>query len=76
MSDYIYTVERELKTVKLQRDQLLNALEYILETTEPPPRKNCRCHINPPCSDCVDYGALREAIEYAQQAIAKAKGEK
>ena len=24
------------------------------------PDSNCSCHISPPCSDCVDYGDIRE----------------
>lgn len=25
-----------------------------------PPDRNCSCHINPPCSDCVDHSEVRE----------------
>lgn len=38
------------------------------DTVEPPP-KNCSCHISPPCSDCVDYGSLREAIELSKTSL-------
>lgn len=50
---------------------LLNALHDMIEYSEPPER-NCSCHTNPPCGDCVDYGGLRESIERAKAAIAKA----
>jgi len=31
------------------------------------PERNCRCHISPPCNDCVEYGALREASDLLDQ---------
>lgn len=30
------------------------------------PDANCSCHINPPCSDCVNYGYRRELIARAK----------
>jgi hypothetical protein len=27
-----------------------------------PPDPNCSCHVNPPCSDCVDHHYSREAL--------------
>lgn len=74
MSDYLNEVEQEFKAVKAQRDQLLEALESLYSITEPAPEKNCSCHFFPPCGDCVDYSALRDAMESAEEAIAKAKG--
>ena len=26
-----------------------------------PPSANCSCHISPPCNDCVEWAAIREA---------------
>jgi hypothetical protein len=26
------------------------------------PERNCACHINPPCNDCVEYSSKREAL--------------
>lgn len=60
------STERELTT---QRDELLEALEHLMEMTEPP-EPNCSCHTNPPCNDCIEYGGLREAWEGARGAIA------
>lgn len=48
---------------------LVEALRGLMEVTEPP-EANCSCHIAPPCSDCVDYAAVREAHEVARAAIA------
>lgn len=53
--------------------ELLAALKYLRENSFAPD-KACNCHVNPPCSDCVEYGALREAIELADTAIARAEG--
>jgi hypothetical protein len=55
-----------------QRDELHSALELLLERTEVPDR-DCRCHISPPCNDCVENSGLREAVEFAQAIIAKVK---
>lgn len=27
------------------------------------PQRNCSCHINPPCSWCVDWAGLHEQLE-------------
>jgi len=51
----------------------LEALKDLLDQTEPPPDKNCSCHIAPPCSDCVDYSGVRYAIEQANKTITTIK---
>ena len=51
----------------------LEALEDLLDQTEPPPDTNCSCHICPPCNDCVDYSGVRYAIEQANKAITAIK---
>ena len=72
-----------LSEVRLsQRDELLAALELMLERISEPPEANCGCHLSPPCSchlsppcaDCIDFGGEREAFEEAKSAIARAKG--
>lgn len=35
-------------------------LERLDGYTRGAPEKECRCHISPPCSDCVDWGGRRE----------------
>lgn len=45
------------------------ALERLLEVIEKPPARDCRCHLAPPCSDCVDWAGLREAIADAEAAM-------
>jgi hypothetical protein len=64
----------KLQEVTKQRDELAEALHYLMENTETPPDRNCRCHINPPCCDCVNHGGLREAIDIAHKALAATKG--
>lgn len=54
--------------------ELREALTVLLEWVEDPPPVNCSCHLDPPCSDCVDYGGLREALEAARAALQKAGG--
>ena len=46
------------------------ALQALLELQNVPD-KNCSCHISPPCNDCVEFDALREAIEDANLAVGK-----
>jgi len=58
-----------------QRDELRAALEEFLEMTEEPPEGNCSCHLNPPCSDCVDHSGLRRAFKIGRAALAKARGQ-
>lgn len=37
-----------------------------------PPNANCSCHISPPCNDCVEWAAIREAkTEWSQAKEAK-----
>jgi hypothetical protein len=44
-------------------DVLLEQAE-ILESHLPEiPDANCSCHLSPPCNDCFEWAALREAIE-------------
>jgi hypothetical protein len=52
---------------------MLAALHSLVEGIDVP-ESNCSCHISPPCSDCVEHGHVREALEQAQAAIAKAEG--
>lgn len=47
---------------------LVTATEALLELIYVPP-SNCSCHVNPPCDDCVENGAIREAVESARTAI-------
>lgn len=54
---------------------LLGALEDMLEMSDEPPERNCSCHLCPPCSDCVDYSGIRDAIKKARTAIASARGQ-
>ena len=68
--------QNEIHLLKKQRDELLAALEDLLDFTPDPPDPNCSCHISPPCADCIDNGGTREAIETAKAAIASVKEKK
>ncbi len=52
-----------------KEDSLRAALSQVLEATDEPPPRNCSCHLAPPCSDCVEWGWLREAREGAMEAL-------
>ena len=54
--------------------ELLAALEYLMEMTEPPER-NCACHLSPPCGWCTEYAGVADAHDAAERAIAKARGQ-
>lgn len=61
-----------IEIIVSQRDLILEALKFVLERIEIPDR-DCSCHISPPCNDCVDNSGIREAVEFANNAIAKAE---
>jgi hypothetical protein len=65
----------KIMALEQQRDELLAALQDLLSMQDVPD-SNCSCHINPPCNDCVNYSGIRESIEFAEKAIAKAQGDK
>lgn len=44
-------------------------IQSLLDTMQHPPEQNCSCHISAPCSDCVEYAGLREAIADAESYI-------
>ncbi len=54
--------------LKAELWNLQDATEGLLDAQNIPP-KNCSCHLNPPCEDCVEYGGLREAVEVARAAL-------
>lgn len=49
------------------------ALEALLEVSYAPEAR-CSCHLSPPCGDCVEFGATREAMDDARVALRKADG--
>ena len=62
-------VSPELITLQGENAALRAALRGFMEAVDEPPNSNCSCHISPPCHDCVDYGALREAFANARAAL-------
>ena len=54
--------------------EMLEALESLIELCEEPPEAMCSCHISPPCSDCQEFSAEREARSIAREVIARATG--
>lgn len=42
-------------------------LEHLADAE--PPARDCRCHISPPCSDCVDHGPAREVFDMAREIL-------
>lgn len=55
--------------LKTRVDALETALQALLDCVGEPPDANCSCHIAPPCSDCVEHAALREALGLARTAM-------
>lgn len=53
-------------------DILRDRLEVLIEAVENTvsiPERDCRCHLAPPCGDCMDWSMLREAMEKAKAAL-------
>lgn len=42
---------------------LLECIETLKDHLPDIPDSNCSCHLCPPCSDCVNWSALREAMD-------------
>ena len=61
---------QELAAAQAREKVMMVAIESLVENVDRPPDANCSCHISPPCSDCVDYGGLREAFEWVDTALA------
>lgn len=49
--------------LELKIGALLESIEALEEYLPDVPDANCRCHLSPPCNDCVDWSRLREALE-------------
>jgi hypothetical protein len=75
LEDYVCNDVRDLQinlAASQAREKVLrDALETMVEAIDRPPDSNCSCHIAPPCSDCIDYAHLREAFEFADEALAQ-----
>ncbi|CAB5079587.1 hypothetical protein UFOVP143_41 [uncultured Caudovirales phage] len=50
-------------------EQLRAALQHFIEVVPEPTDSNCSCHISPPCSDCLENSALREAFADARKLL-------
>lgn len=72
---YVDNEARENAKLIAAAPDLLVALEEMLEMSDTPPERNCSCHINGPCSDCVEHSALRHARALAEDALSKARGQ-
>ena len=76
----------ELQAANRELVEALDSLEVWgdeLSANVNPPSRNCSCHINPPCNDCVDFTGQREAKQgwedaknNARAILAKHKGAK
>jgi hypothetical protein len=66
--------EKEGKHIRESASRLLSALLGLLDVVDAPPEANCSCNIAPPCSDCVEHSALREALADARIAVGLAEG--
>ena len=67
-SELLHSANLALAEMLRLNNTMRSALETLLEF-QSVPDKNCSCHISPPCSDCTEFAALREAIEDAKIAV-------
>ena len=71
VGDFIGLLEEADRVAGLEAklEKLKYATRQLLDSTEPPPEPKCNCMNNPPCSDCVDFGGLREAIQFCEELL-------
>lgn len=71
--DEIVLARREIRQLRASPDGRWRTLaETAAEAlSEFVPKKVCRCHLSPPCNDCVEYGGAREIIGDIRDAAAK-----
>lgn len=69
----VVTVINRIATLEAEVARKDGALQELLDATDEPPEANCSCHTSPPCSDCIDFGHIREAIATARAALKPAK---
>jgi predicted nuclease with TOPRIM domain len=62
-------LEEERDELKRQLAEYKALLSNLMEVVEEPPERNCSCHTSPPCSDCVEWSGLREALLEARTAM-------
>jgi hypothetical protein len=54
---WVSKLERTIETLKLISSELSEALSNLV------PERNCSCHLNPPCSQCVEFGQAFFALK-------------
>lgn len=62
----------------LSPSRLRNALDEMVQAFEEHvhlPDRSCRCHIAPPCNDCVENNFARNALENARTILREAGAE-
>lgn len=63
MSEYIKALEK-------QRNELAGLLrEAVALIAVDLPERECRCHLAPPCSNCVGHGYTYELLDGAKAAL-------
>ena len=71
VSEHLRHLATENARQKAEIAELVGMVRYLNDEVEVPPDANCSCHISPPCSDCIDYGSMRELKNDAQKLLAK-----
>jgi len=54
-------------------ERLTGLVEELLDNLYVP-EPDCRCHLSPPCNDCVENGGLREIVAAVRRALDARKG--
>ena len=55
--------------IETEIEELISSMEEVVEMLPYIPEKDCKCHISPPCSDCVENSGLREALAKYEASI-------
>lgn len=71
--EYDAVLNRVAKVLTAARSVTV-ASEHLIEMVGHVPERNCSCHISPPCNDCVEWSALREAIQDVKDATNELNG--
>lgn len=66
--DHIEALRAEIEALRAENAKTKGLLEDWYNDSDIPD-KNCSCHINPPCNDCITWSVLRETASETKKLL-------